>query len=573
MAIALLLFAGITVFIFRGVLRAGPGSHVPFLATEEFVHAAGADVLYESWLLSRHARTLAERPDRLFATEHCAPEKRSLTLGIPMIAMGLLGVPAAMFTSNPAIVYDTAIALSLILAAMAMYLLVSEWTGVPAAGIAAGILYAFNDVRIGTNIVHPAEWDTTWFVFALVFAYRLLDRGSWRDAALLALACSLQIATSFYSFLGAFFFAVPFAAWLIARLGLRKTSAWQICFVVVAVTLAAALMFGPYLDMRSESETLHTAERYFARWFYFLPGNVLFVGWEVITLALVGLGARRDRAVGGIDFDPRLAVIAGALVVASIAGGPHNNDFLRAFWTAPPVTFPNLYDALASFVPGMDSIRVVFRLDTVVLAAYCILAGMGVAFLLSFAAEHRRLAASVAVSLALAGTLARNRAWEPLEVRVDGETIRFFEDLRALANTGAIFELPILRGSLQIREAPRQILAIAHHGRRTSACFGSFGTPGRRDLEAIAARLPDAAAARDLANRGFTTVIVHRDIPELKTEANRFVDAAARAAEDCAPRALHESDRMIAYTLPSPVDPACGGSSPATVPARSAPLE
>lgn len=63
-----------------------------------------ADVVYEAWLGGRHAHTLISAPWRLLETEHCAPMAKSLTLGIPMVALGVLGVPAALFTRNPILV-------------------------------------------------------------------------------------------------------------------------------------------------------------------------------------------------------------------------------------------------------------------------------------------------------------------------------------------------------------------------------------------------------------------------------------------------------------------------------------
>src|SRR5262245_18965226 len=98
------------------------------------------DVAFETWLVARHAHTLVRRPWRLFDTEHCAPDEKTLTLGVPMFAMGVLAVPASLL-GDPILVYNTALAALLLVAALAMYCLVAEWTGVPLAGIGAALLY------------------------------------------------------------------------------------------------------------------------------------------------------------------------------------------------------------------------------------------------------------------------------------------------------------------------------------------------------------------------------------------------------------------------------------------------
>ena len=96
-AAAAAVFATAIAIALGDLLREDPRSHVPVgrlqpgLALEP---VARADVSFEVWLVARHARTLVRESWRLFATEHCAPGERTLTLGVPMITMGLLAVPA-----------------------------------------------------------------------------------------------------------------------------------------------------------------------------------------------------------------------------------------------------------------------------------------------------------------------------------------------------------------------------------------------------------------------------------------------------------------------------------------------
>lgn len=188
--VALLVFTSAALITFRDVLRAGPMSSAIVSSPEYLLRISEGDVIFEAWLTARNAHTLATAPHHLFDTPHCAPAEKTLTLGVHMTTMGLLAVPVALFTNNPALAYNFSSFMLLILSAVAMYLLIKEWTGVPAAGIIAGLLYAFNPLRLGIYLTHPSTWDSAWLVFALFFSRRLFAYGRWRDAVGLALASS-----------------------------------------------------------------------------------------------------------------------------------------------------------------------------------------------------------------------------------------------------------------------------------------------------------------------------------------------------------------------------------------------
>ena len=250
---ALAIFLAALAITFGEVWRAGPRTFVPSvqIADQGLATMVRSDIEFETWLVARHAYTLVRRPWRLFDTEHCAPGEKTLTLGLPMITLGLLAVPASLL-GDPILTYNLSLATLFLASAVAMYLLISDWTGVPAAGIAAGLFYAFHRVKLD-QIFHPTEVDTAWIVFALFFARRLFADGRWRDAVGLAVAAALQIAASFYMPLASVFLAIPFAAWLLLSYGLRRVRAAQLLCVALAVVLAVVAMYGPYLAARAET--------------------------------------------------------------------------------------------------------------------------------------------------------------------------------------------------------------------------------------------------------------------------------------------------------------------------------
>jgi len=574
---ALLVFFLAATAVYAGVWKEGPRSVVPVHDFERrgVRGMARMDVTLETWIVARNAYTLVHRPDRLFDTEHCAPWDKTLTLGIPMITMAVVAIPASVATGDPILTYNVALVALTLIAAVAMFLLVTEWTGLPAAGIAAGLLYAFHPIRL-SPIHHPSEWDTSWTVLALFFAQRLFAHGRWRDAFGLALSCALQVGASFYPLLAASFLAPPFIVWLVLRYGFRKVRIAQLACVALIVALTAAVFLGPYLEARQTSETLRRSAFFFAHWSEYLPGHPLFEGWMILALALLGLALPRRRAAPALDGDPRWALLAGALIVVVLAAGPLGSSLLAPFTDPFSTSTPNPYRMLASVLPGLDSVRAVRRLGAVVHVVLSLLAGMGVAVLLQLSGRYRRFAAPALIALAAFAVLGapalgfeRSHHWTVESIRPSGETLKFFEALEQKGNRGPLFEVPCFDERLQTSaDMPRRILLSAYHHRRTSACFASFRPPREAELVAIARRLPGDEAVRELAALGFTTVLVHHRGGAGGLLKRRFAASAARPGAPL--RLLHETTDMTAFEITLTGGGTSGDASPESETAKHA---
>jgi hypothetical protein len=513
-ATALAVFAAAFVLVFGPVLRAGPRSFVPTagLADPQVQAQSHIDVTFHAWLVARNARTLAREPWRLFDAEHCAPGEKTLTLGVPTITMGLLAVPA-LITGDPILCYNFAILAVLGVAALAMYLLVAEWTGIPVAGIAAALLFAFHPVRID-RIFYVSDWDGSWTVLALLFSRRLFAHGRWRDAVGLTLAGALQIAAHFYPTLAAVLLAIPFAVWLAAAYGLRNARPAQLAFVSLGVALAAAIVLGPY-QAASAAAPGHFERGYqfYAPWQMYLPGTWFFPGWLELGLVAAGLALPRRLGLPALaGRDPRFALAAGALLVSVIAAGRLGDSILAPL--AGGFAGVNPYEILASVLPGLDMVRAVERLAGGVLLALAILAGVGAAACVRLAGRRAApVGALVVVLVALEVLALPHLGRETPRLRIDAirpapELLAFYAELEARGNRGPIVELPFESG-LGLFWAPKRILASAWHHRRTSSCYASYTLPGREELAALVARLPEADAVRGLAALGFTTIVVH----------------------------------------------------------------
>jgi hypothetical protein len=504
------------------------------------------DAVFTAALVARSARVLTHEPRRLFDAEHCAPAERTLTYGDPMLTMALLGVPFQRALDDPIASFNGVVALLPWLGAMAMYLLVWDWTRVPAAGVVAGLLYAFERHRLW-DASHPFLYDTAWTVLGLFFARRLLAGGRGRDAVGLGASLALQLGAGLYPVIGAVLLAPPLAAWLLASHGLRRAGAARLALAAGVVLAAAAWLYTPYLATRAASPAPGSVYQAFAELGSYLPGGRHFPGWLCLCLVGVALGPGAGRATPGMRASPRWALLAGTACVAWGAAGPT---------LAPGL---DLYAALARVLPGLDAVRAPDRAATVVHLALCVLAGLGVAHLLR--RLPRRAAAGVAgllVGAALFASLAsaspwwgETRAFDVVRARPRAQELALFAELERSGNRGPLLELPVdSTRQLSMRDAPARILLSAYHHRRTSACYGALRPERRDELADLAAALPGPRAVDGVRDLGFTTLVLHhlkRVTPRGAVQRARLEAEARR--EDGRVRHLGGTDAMDVYAL------------------------
>jgi hypothetical protein len=480
-----------------------------------------------------------------------------------LISLALVGVPAYLLTGDPVATFNAVVLLKVLLGALAMWLLIFDWTRSSAAGVVAGLLYAFHATQI-ERPYHLLTSDNAWMLLGLFFARRLFARGRWVDAVGVGAASVLQMSSSFYPFFSSALTALPLLVWLFWHYGWRKLAASRAVLAAAIVGVGAALVFGPYLG---QGEELLRPRRmtFYAPWSAFLPGGEHFPGWSGAVLIVAAFALGRRRALAGIGGDPRTALVIAALLVASFAtGGNHRAQVGVLTGGEPPLfALPNPFRALAELLPGLENVRGPAEFAFGVRAIACILAGLGAA------ATLRRLPRpwAPACALALIGVVFAETLWPAapggptaarfgaLRMRPDEGTIRFFEALERAGNRGPLLELPIPQKSraYTFLEAPAQHLLSAYHHRRTSGCYVSLIPPQVRDLASLSAGLPGPAALEQARSLGFTTVIVHHRAgyrgPNRRLGAvieRRLQDAAARG--DSGIERVATSRDLSAYT-------------------------
>lgn len=551
-ALALCVLGLALVWTERGLVTGDPSDVTRFLLhetrTEEDAgsFAARVDTRFVVWLVARNARTWVTGPARLFDGEICHPTERSIALGEPAFTLGLVGVPAWWATRDPIWTFNFVSVAIVALGALAMFRLVLDWTGGVTAATVAALAYGFHPVKL-SDPIHLYVPDTAWTVFALLFFVRFLEHGRWRDALLLAGAMCLQIGGSLYPLIAAAAVGGPVALWGFARIGTTRTRPAQWLAVFSIVALAVAFVFGPFLDKAAAGDLATRPVQVFVSWTSLVGVSQGRLGLGL--LALAALAFLPGRAGGPHGASPRFALLAGVLLCLWLATGGNEVARMAAAATGepPPPALPNLFRGLSALLPGLEVVRLPSAIGHGAYLALAILAGLGVAAAMERLPAGARAPVSVAlVVLVFVNTLRPGLPGAvPLATwsqRPSDEAIAFFDALAARGDGGPILEVPN-----PPRPHPRygrSILLSAWHGRRTSGCYNSFLPPETLEAERVARSLPDADALARVAAMGFTTVLLHEDVPGAPA-----LRARLDAAEGRGLRRIHAGAGMTAWAI------------------------
>jgi hypothetical protein len=103
-----------------------------------------ADTALNAWAIAWVGMAIVRAPTALFEGNIFYPEPRTLAFSEIMLPQALLGAPLTWAGTDPILVYNLLAMAGFALSGFAMAWLVSRWTGDRAAGIVAGLAYAFN---------------------------------------------------------------------------------------------------------------------------------------------------------------------------------------------------------------------------------------------------------------------------------------------------------------------------------------------------------------------------------------------------------------------------------------------
>jgi len=140
---ALVFFAGVT------VLHSWPLASDP----AHLARLDNHDAELNTWIVAWVAHILPRDPLNLFEAPILHPEQHTLAFSEHLFVPSVMGAPLLWAGAPPVLVYNLLIIAGLALSGWSMYLLMRRWTGSEAAGIVAGLVYAFN-AHVLTRFVH-----------------------------------------------------------------------------------------------------------------------------------------------------------------------------------------------------------------------------------------------------------------------------------------------------------------------------------------------------------------------------------------------------------------------------------
>jgi hypothetical protein len=383
------------------------------------------DAYFSMWRLAWVAHQLPRDPLHLFDGNTLYPAKDTLAYSDAVLMQGIVGAPLIWLGAPVVLVYNLHILATFVLCGLGMFLLVGDLTGRPAAGLIAGIIFAFGPYRFD-HYVHLELVSAQWMVFALWMLHRTLQSGRLADGllagafgALQALSCvylTVFFATIMVALAPLLFFATPAA---LRGRALRPLAAGALLTLTVL-----GLYMVPYRAARGIVGERGVGERmlYAAgpkHYIAAMPDSVVYGGLTG------GIGLHEKRLFPGFV----------AILLGGVALWPpldrRRVAYAVALAVAVDISFGHrgiVGSLLQNHVSAYRGLRVVARIGAVVLMLIAILAGYGVARLL--AQVPRRSLARISVVALGVVLVAEYLMWpmrlEAVETR-PGEVYRWLQ--------------------------------------------------------------------------------------------------------------------------------------------------
>jgi hypothetical protein len=383
---------------------------------------AFGDVVLQLTTMTWDAHALATDPLHLFDAPFFYPYYHSLAYSDHLLGQTLLTWPIFALSGNPALALNSYKLWSFVATGVGTYLLVRDTTGSRAAGLVAGVAFAFTGLRF-MQLTHLHILATEWFPLTIWALRRGLARNSGRWLALAAVFFAAMALCSVYH---SYFLALLAGGYLLWWAGvwwftqrqrgapIRLWGSRPAKLALTGVVLGPLLLpiYIPYLQVNNElglARSIYEVQNWSAVWQYYLrvlPSNWF---WGHLRPAMTSIAGERELFPGllllvlaalGIALGGRLGrTVAGAAPAAPPVPAPFwqpTRAAERWYWVAAGIgalmltfglsyRFPNggeiplPYALLYDWVPGFQALRVPVRFAMLVHLALAVLAGYGIA--------------------------------------------------------------------------------------------------------------------------------------------------------------------------------------------------
>lgn len=155
------------------------------------------DVYFNMWRLAWVAHAMATSPLHVLDANIFHPEPRTLTFSDAMPVEASIATPLLWAGIPPVLVHNLLLLAGIVFSASGMAMLAATLTGSRAAGITAGIIFAFVPYRFEHYMHMELQW-TVWIPWAFWALHRTFETGSRRHAGLTGAFVALQFMSSVY---------------------------------------------------------------------------------------------------------------------------------------------------------------------------------------------------------------------------------------------------------------------------------------------------------------------------------------------------------------------------------------
>lgn len=168
------------------------------------VHDIG-DPLLNTWILSWVQKQLFSNPLKLFDANIFYPLSNTLSFSELLFPQAILSLPIYYLSKNPILSYNFVFLLSYFLCAYAMFLLVRHLTENAVAGIASGVIFAFNAYHLD-HTPHVQLISSCLIPFSFLFLHKFFENKNVKNSLLFSFLFTLQALACIYY--GLFFLSI-----------------------------------------------------------------------------------------------------------------------------------------------------------------------------------------------------------------------------------------------------------------------------------------------------------------------------------------------------------------------------
>jgi hypothetical protein len=208
------------------------------------------DCLLNTWILTSVSRQLFSNPLKIFEANAFYPYSHVISYSEHLLPPALLFSPVYHLTQNPVLAYNFVFFLCVVLNGYAMFLFLKSLTRSDIAGLAGGVMFAFNTYQV-QHITH-VQLLTSWLIpLSLLYLHKFIQEKRLKHSILFSLFFTLQALSCIYY--GLFFISILFLAVPVVYLLQPKKwalSSW-ISFLV-PISFSGLILLGfsiPYLSL------------------------------------------------------------------------------------------------------------------------------------------------------------------------------------------------------------------------------------------------------------------------------------------------------------------------------------